>query len=91
MTGWIIRRRAEAAEAVASIKHPIGDALLVFETAERAERHRTEHAPRFKVFEAAELDETGLAEVMVGDRRSLVAFVPEDEREEVAVYEVEEA
>ena len=91
MTGWIIRRRAEAAEAVASIKHPIGDALLVFETANRAERYCAEQAPRFEVFEVVELDDVGLAGVMVEHNLSLVAWVPDDEREEVAIYELEEA
>jgi hypothetical protein len=46
MTGWIIRRRARGAEAVASLNRPIGRALMILETAERTERYRASTLPR---------------------------------------------
>jgi hypothetical protein len=91
MTSWIIRREAGGVEAVARIKPEGVAALLVFETAERAEKFKTEDNPRFRVFEVAELDEMGLAGVMVDHHLSVVAFVPEDEREDVDIFEIEEA
>ena len=65
--------------------------MPTFETAERAERYRDELAPRLEVFKVVGLDEMGLAEVLTEDSHSRVAWVPADEREEVAVYELEAA